>query len=62
MSGWPAAGNFEPHCSQKLLVAGFLTPHFPHSFISGIQVLLEVGCKAKMTVFGADLTVNYTHP
>jgi len=32
--------NLLPHCSQKLLEAGFFVPHFPHVLTSGIPELL----------------------
>jgi hypothetical protein len=31
----------DPHCSQKLLDAGFFNPHFSHTLISAIRDSLD---------------------
>jgi hypothetical protein len=38
-----AAPSLAPHCSQKLLEAGFLASHLGHTFVSGIQNSLVSG-------------------
>jgi hypothetical protein len=40
--GGAAEVNLLPHCSQKLLEAGFFAPHFPQILTSGIPELLEL--------------------
>ena len=56
------AVNFVPHCSQKLLAAGFFAPHLLQTFDSAIRKLLsnESDGKEGMTAKTLQISFNYT--